>query len=382
MNTCKMWFKYLINNDLTRGYFLRDIQRLDTRFTRKFVDMERFAQYIIPGLATIGAMGLIGAVAILIMSIFMWQVCSDSQKRKASEPDSNIAATTEEHAKKSNRAESPRTSREAQTEATASCTRDGNEIRVVAQVDLVDAEVSAARRALMDMWSGETTSQKMRDVSKSTVLGPGEIRLESRNKVGPIHISSSLHLSTTVIDDDTSFGVRYQLIEPSFPIRNLDQTSWIEEPFPGIITIHSEQLYETETGWAGSIPGIQFIVGKVCGYKLRRAVEDMRDAVVDEMQSSDVEPQQKSSSHLDKTTSSSSKDNQQSTPAKNQSPIRKEEEVPENTGRRKMHTRQTEASQDHPVEADTSGESNSNFEPSGHRSGSSKRRRHRRCSLS
>jgi len=342
--------------------------------------MEWLAQYIVPGLAAIGAMGLIGAVAILVMSIFMWQVCANSQKRKSAKPDSKTGASSDKPSQQKNRAEASKSSRQAQTDATASCTRDGNEIRVVAQVDVVDAEVNAARRALMDMWSGETTSQKMRDISKSTVLGPGEIRLESRNKVGPIHISSSLHLSTTVIDDDTSFGVRYRLIEPSFPIRNLDQTSWIEEPAPGVMTIHSEQLYETEKGWAGSIPGIQFIVGKVCGYKLRRAVEDMRDAVIDEMQSSDEEPQQKSTSNLDKTTSSSAKVKRAAS-AENQSTIRKEEQVPENIGR-KTHQRPAESSHEHPVEADTSDGSRSSSETNRNRAGPSKGRRLRRCTIS
>lgn len=225
-------------------------------------------------------MWLLAAVVVLIMSIFMWLLSVDSHRRRALKPGSDVTTAEPVHTTKV--AEAPGT-RSAQTEATASCSRVGHEINVIAQVDLVDAPSAVARRVLLDIWCGVTTSQKMRDIYRSTILGPGEIRLESRNKVGPIYINSALHLSTTVTDDGSSLAVHYRLLEPSFPIRILEQTSWIDETAPGLLTIHSEQRYEIEKGWAGSIPGIQYIVGKVCGYKLKRAVEDMRDTVLDEI---------------------------------------------------------------------------------------------------
>jgi len=215
------------------------------------------------------------AVVVLTGSIVVW-ILATVVVITALKPGFDVAAEPVPH---TNGIEEAPGTRPAQTEATASCSRVGNKIHVIAQVGLVDAPVNTARRVLLDVWTGVTTADRMRDIHKSTILGPREIRLESRNKVGPIYINSALRLSTTVTDDSSSLAVHYRLLEPPFPIRIMEQASWIDETAPGLLTIHSEQRYETEKGWAGSIPGIQYIVGKVCGYKLRRAVEDMRDTV-------------------------------------------------------------------------------------------------------
>ena len=175
-----------------------------------------------------------------------------------------------------------------QADAVSSCEHGRDSLHAVGFVD-VRMPLEDALAVLMPMWTGDTTAALMRDVDRTTSTPLGTI-LESTVSIGPITVNNKLHFRTTAGPHE----MRYSLVEPSFPIKTIEQRSFVEvindgnagscgsveaARGPPHLRITSDQRFGLYKGWGSWVPGFGRLLGAMCAYKMRRAVEDMATAL-------------------------------------------------------------------------------------------------------